>query len=123
MSKKSTYTTPGGKVIKDAKPFYFYRTLKDGSQKMQYMMKGIAADTGNVSTSFVSKETAESYGKPAKNVKSANAVVRQKKKNCDQKYDECVAKKAAKRAAKKAAKKSPKKSPAKKATKKKAAKK
>jgi len=71
------------------KPFY---TVSETTGRTTYMLKGKSADDHNLSV-FTSKDTAESYGKPQKAV----ARARPTRKTCEEKFDECKAKRGTKK--------------------------
>lgn len=112
MSKSKTYTYPksGLKITVEKSVYYETAGKKDPEKKTRrYMLVGKDSE-GKVKYVIASKETAEKYGKPTKHIKSESAKARGKKKSCEEKFDECKAKRSAKKAAKKSSKKSPKKS-------------
>ena len=90
----TTYKYPNsGEVIKNVKSYYFITTAaKTGKETKRFMLMGITKD-GKKKTVLTNEETAKKYGTPAKHV----AKARPKKKTCEEKYDECVEKKAAKK--------------------------
>lgn len=105
----ATFTTPGGVVIHNPKPFWYetVRQTKKGESRTKHWMLTGKTSEGKGKSTIVKEEDAVRYGKPEHKITKQRV-----KKSCQEKFDECEAKKAAKK--KKA--KTPKKKAAKKSS-------
>ncbi len=103
----ATFTTPGGIVIHNPKPFWYetVRQTKKGESRTKHWMLTGKTSEGKGKSTIVKEEDAVRYGKPEHKITKQRV-----KKSCQEKFDECEAKKAAKKKAKTPKKKAAKKS-------------
>ena len=87
-------------TIDNPKPFYFVRTTtdKEGTEKTRktFMVKGTDHTTGKPRSILASEAAAKKFGKPTLIVSSPSKK-KAPKKSCQEKFDECEAKKVAKK--------------------------
>ena len=100
MSKTYTYPKSGKKVKVEKVVYYETVGKNNGKVTRRYALLG-KDEEGKTKFVIQGKAAAEKFGKPVKHVKSEAAKTRKPRKSCQEKFDECEAKKSAKKGKKK----------------------